>query len=62
MAGAHSREMRQGGLAATRALVGAAHWREIQGTHLFPFEQPQATAQAVLELLAALTRLPGPGR
>ena len=48
--------------AATRALVGAAHWREIQGTHLFPFEQPQATAQAVLELLAALTRLPGPGR
>ncbi len=62
VAGTQSLEMRQGGLAATRALVGAAHWREIEGTHLFPFEQPLATAQVVLELLAALTRLPGPGR
>lgn len=54
VAGTHSREMRQGGLAATKALVGAAHWREIEGSHLFPFEQPEATAATVLELLQAL--------
>lgn len=56
VAGTQSAEMRQGGLAATRALVGSAHWREIEGTHLFPFEQPEQTARMVLELLADLAR------
>lgn len=56
VAGTHSREMRQGGVLATRALVGPAHWREVEGTHLFPFEQPEPTAATVLELLAGLAR------
>ena len=49
--GTRSHEGRQVGLAATRAL---AHERLlwIEGSHLFPMEQPQATAQAVLDLLA----------
>lgn len=54
VAGTRSREMRQGGLAATRALVGPAHFHEINGTHLFPFERPLETAAAVLRLLSSL--------
>ena len=54
VAGTKSREMRQGGLAATRALVGSTHWREVEGTHLFPFERPEQTASSVLELLRRL--------
>jgi pimeloyl-ACP methyl ester carboxylesterase len=51
LGGTRSHEGRQVGLAATRALT-RERLRWIEGTHLFPMEQPQATAQAVLDLLA----------
>ena len=56
VAGTHSRELRQVGLAATRRLTHARiSW--IEGSHLFPFERPVETAREVLrwveELLAA---------
>ncbi len=52
LGGTRSVENRQVGLAATRALT---HGRMVflDGSHLLPMEQPLATAQAVLELLAA---------
>ena len=44
-------EIRQVGLAATRALAhGRVSW--IEGSHLFPMEQPADTAAAVLRALA----------
>lgn len=49
--GAQSRELRQAGAAASRKLAGE-RWRWMEGTHLYPFEQPQATADLVLDLLA----------
>ena len=49
--GTRSAEGRQAGLAATRALVhGRLQW--VEGTHLFPMERPEETAQAVLKHLA----------
>ncbi len=52
--GERSREVEMAGMAATRRLVGA-HLRWIAGgSHLFPFEQPQATAQAIIDLLQAM--------
>lgn len=52
LGGTRSREGRQIGLAATRRLTqGRISW--IEGSHLFPMEQPAATAQAVLRWLAA---------
>ncbi len=54
VAGTKSREMRQGGLAATRAFIGPAHFREIEGSHLFPMERPDETASAVLDLMKTL--------
>ena len=49
--GTRSHEGRQVGLAATRALTRERLlW--LEGSHLFPMEQPLATAQAVLDLLA----------
>ena len=54
IAGTRSVEMRQGGLDATRRFIGPARFREIEGTHLFPFEKPEATAGAVLALLQDL--------
>ena len=51
--GRASRELRQAGMDATRRLVGP-HLRWLEGTHLFPFEQPQRTAQTVVELWHAL--------
>jgi pimeloyl-ACP methyl ester carboxylesterase len=53
VAGTQSAEIRQVGLAATRALV---HERLvwIEGTHLFPMEKPGETAAAVLELIAQM--------
>ena len=49
--GTQSNEIRQVGLAATRAVTrGRLEW--IEGSHLFPMEQPEATARAVLGLLA----------
>lgn len=48
--GTRSNEVRQVGLAATRAVTrGRIEW--IEGTHLYPMEQPAATAQKVLDLL-----------
>lgn len=50
--GTRSREVRQVGMAMTRAVTqGRIGW--IEGGHLFPMEQPQQTAQAVLACLAA---------
>lgn len=52
VAGTRSTEVRQVGLAATKALTrGPLEW--IDGTHLFPMEHPAATAQAVLRALDA---------
>jgi len=50
--GTRSVERHQLGLGLVRRLAGP-QWREIEGTHLFPMEQPAETARAVLELLAA---------
>jgi surfactin synthase thioesterase subunit len=48
--GTQSAEVRQVGLAATRAVTrGRIEW--LEGSHLFPMEQPLATAQAVLRAL-----------
>jgi pimeloyl-ACP methyl ester carboxylesterase len=48
--GTQSNEVRQVGLAATRALThGRLHW--IEGSHLYPMERPQETAALVLALL-----------
>ena len=50
--GTRSAELRQAGMAATRALVqDRLQW--IDGTHLFPMERPDETAAAVLQALAA---------
>lgn len=52
--GTASREVRQVGLAATRALVREQlQW--IEGTHLFPMEKPAETARRTLDLLDTLT-------
>lgn len=49
--GTRSRELRQVGLSGTRQIVGSRlSW--IDGTHLYPFEQPQTTADAVLRWLS----------
>ncbi|WP_374437033.1 alpha/beta hydrolase [Inhella sp.] len=57
IAGTHSREMRMGGIEATRRFVGPL-FREIEGTHLFPFEHPEATAALALQLLDQLAEQP----
>jgi pimeloyl-ACP methyl ester carboxylesterase len=57
LGGTESLEVRQVGLAATRALTGDRR-RWIHGGHLFPMEQPEATADAVLEELAAMAIAP----
>jgi pimeloyl-ACP methyl ester carboxylesterase len=50
--GTRSVEMRQAGLAAARRLVhDRLVWTE--GTHLFPMEHPDATAEQVLKLIAS---------
>lgn len=51
--GSHSAEVRQVGLAATRRLCHG-HLRTIEGSHLFPMERPDDTAQAVLRMLDEL--------
>ena len=51
--GTQSTEVRQVGLALTRAVTrGRLRW--VEGTHLFPMEQPQATAHAVQHELQAM--------
>lgn len=53
IAGTKSAELRQAGMAATRALVKhRLQW--IAGTHLFPMEKPDETAAAVLACLPAV--------
>jgi pimeloyl-ACP methyl ester carboxylesterase len=49
--GTRSPEGRQAGLRFTRAVVGP-HLAWVEGSHLFPMEKPQETAQAVLTQLA----------
>lgn len=52
LGGTRSAEVRQVGLAETRAVSrGRIAW--LDGTHLFPMEKPLETAAAVLRLLAA---------
>ena len=52
--GTTSQELRMAGMAATRRLVGPnLRWIE-GGSHLFPFEQPEATAMAILDLVHVL--------
>ena len=51
IAGTQSAEMRQGGTAAARALAQHRFIR-FEGTHLYPMERPDDTAQQVLALLA----------
>ena len=53
LAGTRSREVRQVGLKATARLCqGRIGW--VEGTHLFPFEQPGPTAAAVLDWMRRL--------
>ncbi len=52
LGGTRSPEGRQAGLAATRTIVGdRLAW--LDGSHLFPMEQPDSTAAAVLQMIAA---------
>ncbi len=53
IAGTRSLEIRQGGLAGARRLAGdRLLW--LDGSHLYPMEKPQETADAVLQLLQLL--------
>lgn len=53
LGGTQSTEVRQVGLALTRTVTrGQLRW--IEGAHLFPMEQPQATADAVHQGLQAM--------
>jgi pimeloyl-ACP methyl ester carboxylesterase len=53
IAGTHSKEIRQVGLAATRRVMGGRiEW--IDGSHLFPMEKPIETARAVERMLREL--------
>jgi len=55
IAGTRSREVRQAGLGATQRITrGRISW--IEGSHLFPFEQPGKTVDAVLGWIARLDR------
>lgn len=57
--GLRSAELRQAGLAATRALTqGRMGW--VDGTHLFPMERPDEAAAAVLAAIAAADPGSGP--
>lgn len=49
--GTRSRELRQAGAGASQRLAGD-RWRWMEGSHLYPFEKPEDTADLVLELLA----------
>lgn len=57
--GTDSLEMKQVGMSMTRRLVDRNHPERlimVDGTHLFPMEQPQATAGAIERALGALAR------
>ena len=51
--GTQSDELRAAGMAATKALAGP-HMAWLEGSHLFPFERPEETADQVLAMLASL--------
>lgn len=55
LGGQQSAELRQAGVAATRALAGP-RFRRIEGSHLFPMERPAETAAEVLALVDAIER------
>jgi pimeloyl-ACP methyl ester carboxylesterase len=54
--GTHSEEMRQVGMRMTRQVVGPRpeRLRLVEGSHLFPMEQPLLTAQQVAEVIEDL--------
>jgi pimeloyl-ACP methyl ester carboxylesterase len=49
--GTRSAELRQAGAAASKKLAGE-RWRWMEGSHLYPFERPDETADLVLDLLS----------
>ncbi|PQO98173.1 alpha/beta hydrolase [Massilia phosphatilytica] len=53
IAGTDSTELRQAGLDGTRRLVGD-NLVTIEGTHLYPMEKPELTAQLTREMIARL--------
>jgi pimeloyl-ACP methyl ester carboxylesterase len=53
VAGTRSEELRQAGMASTRKLVGE-NLVMIEGTHLYPMESPQLTAQLTREMIERL--------
>jgi pimeloyl-ACP methyl ester carboxylesterase len=56
--GTRSLEMKQVGMAMTHRLVGSRHPERLQmieGSHLFPMEQPLETAAAIEQMLSALS-------
>ena len=53
IAGTDSEELRQAGLAGTRRLVGD-NFATIEGTHLYPMEKPQLTADLTRAMIARL--------
>jgi pimeloyl-ACP methyl ester carboxylesterase len=53
VAGRQSREMRHGGLEASRALA-RERFAWLEGSHLFPMEHPQATAALVLRMIGSM--------
>lgn len=56
--GRRSREIRQVGMAATQGVTqGRVSW--LEGSHLFPFERPEETVQAVLDWMNRLEAAPG---
>ena len=61
LGGTRSAEGRQVGMAMTRALTqGRIGW--IEGTHLYPMERPDETAQAVVGVLAGMVSEAAEGR
>lgn len=53
IAGTQSEEIRQAGAHGSKALAGK-HFHWFEGTHLYPFERPDDTAVAVLQMLDTL--------
>jgi len=53
IAGTRSAEMRQGGVAGARQLA-RERFVSLEGTHLYPMEQPDETARLVLELIGSM--------
>lgn len=53
VAGTRSEELRQAGMASTRRLVGE-NLVMIEGSHLYPMESPQLTAQLTREMIERL--------